>query len=114
MATAAGLLGQADFTGGAGTAVLFTCPDGQKAAVTVTLCNNNETGAVKVRAGWATGNRTAPQASEFVLGGVGGKTLAAGESIQATMLLGPGQKACAGTNGTNVAATCSGLVEALA
>lgn len=114
MATAAGLLGQADFSGGPGTAVLFTCPDGQKAHVTVAFCNNNASGKVKVRAGWATGARTAPQASEFALGGIGGRVLSAGESVQVTMTLGPGQKACAGSDGANVAATCSGLVEALA
>src|SRR4051794_36862957 len=108
MATAAGLLGTPVNSASAGTAVLYTCPDGCKAHVTVSLCNNG-TATTKGRAGFGRGAATAPTGAEWVLGGLVGKAIPPGETIQVTLTLGPGQKACAGYDAALVAATCQGL-----
>lgn len=114
MATAAGLLGTPfDFVASTGSVVLYTCPTGRKAAVTVSFVNNNATGNAKVRAGWATGAANLPTAAQWLLGGTPGKNVAAGETLQVTMMLGPGQKVSVGSDTLNVSASCYGVEEAL-
>lgn len=113
MSTAAGLLGSADFSGGAGSAVLYTCPANRKNAVTLTIVNSTGAAAVKARGGWATGTATAPVGGQWKLGGVAGKAIPPGETVEITMMVGPGQKVVAGCDAAGISASCSGIEEAL-